>query len=114
MGETRDRFVKAKRAVGDAEAFIGMIGAPYQGGGGGVGEVRNVEVVEFVVHFQQHDGATNYHKAPSDLLDALDVVVKRRGVELLREAINVLRDNKRAAASDWHAEMEAVAAEMVD
>ncbi len=50
-----------------ADEWIALYGAPYSGGGGGIGKVSSLEAKATIYH-QAYNGATNYHDIPKEFI----------------------------------------------
>ena len=92
-----EAFQQKRRALRDAESWRALIGKRYGGGGGGTGNVCKA-VVTLTVYHQEYDGATNYHEAPHELRGFIERIAMQRGVELIDEALAVMRMDVRSAA----------------
>ena len=81
-----DDYNQFKRDRRAAEDWAALIGAPYRGGGGGIGKVHRAEVKAIVYH-QERDGATNYHDCPARLATALSIQTRAMFPQLLAAAL---------------------------
>lgn len=107
MAVAVDALNKQKREIQHAEYWMAMIGAHYNGGGGGIGKIRSL-TVKAEVYYQQYDGANNYHDMPSGLQWALSAVVLKRSKELLAEAMELMATQKRDLAVTAKQEYESL------
>ena len=98
-----DEFKAKKRALKKSEEWAEMIGKTYYGGGGGVGELRAIQVSVATLYFQLHDGDTNYHSAPKELLEKISDVVMVEFTRILELAISSMQiDTGQAAEKAAH------------
>lgn len=105
-----DEYRKHKEAMRHAEHWAALIGRRYHCGGGGIGEVKSVEVDATVYH-QEYDGATNYHAVPQGLRLALQSRIKAAFRDLLREALSDMEEERIKLAEAAHAEHAKLMAE---
>lgn len=108
---TKEKYEAAWYALHAAERYVSMVGSPYRGGGGGIGEVRTFRA-STTLYYQETDGATNYHESSDSFENALGLACMNNAATLFAEALDILRERKRGAAAEFHAEMAAVAAEV--
>ena len=92
-----EAFQRKHDALRVAESWRALIGKRYSGGRGGTGNVCNATVTLDIYH-QKYDGAMNYHNMPHELRGFIERIVIQRGVELIDEALAVMRMDLRAAA----------------
>ena len=75
----------------EAVKWLSLIGSPYHGGGGGIGNLRTLKLDKGdgapTVYHQQYDGANNYHIMPSSLAPYLEAEIKARFNELIKGAL---------------------------
>lgn len=102
-----DEAAKAKAELAHAQAWLDMIGARYEGGGGGVGSLRAV-TFSADVYFQRTHGSKNYHDAPDGMKRAMAEVIRRRFAELAAEALADLEVARKATALEVVAEHAAL------
>lgn len=81
-----EKYQKAKRELSFAQAWASLIGVPYQGGGGGIGEVVRLTVQAEVYH-QPYNGANNYHDIPPRLAEYISSAVKVNFGKLLADSL---------------------------
>lgn len=91
MGTLIQQYQGAKREHDDCAAWAALIGAPYRGGGGGVGELKSLQLMKGeaspTVYHQYSDGARNYHHMPAALAPHLEAAIKARFGELVADAL---------------------------
>jgi hypothetical protein len=93
-----DKFTKYQQEIGYATGWAGLIGKPYHGGGGGVGEITGI-TLNVTVYHQEYDGATNYHDVPDALKVELARAVRRNFKTLLAEAQEAMQMEKKVLAT---------------
>lgn len=93
-----DKFTKYQQELGYAAHWAGLIGKPYHGGGGGIGDITGV-TLNVTVYHQAYDGATNYHEVPDALKVELAKAVRRNFKTLLAEAQEAMQVEKKALAA---------------
>lgn len=84
-----ENLKKLQRDYEDAQAWLGLIGSPYCGGGGGVGELKAVDMTAVVYH-QPSDGATNYHDIPKILAQEIAALLKNQFTDVSAQAMKNL------------------------
>jgi len=106
------KYQDDKHEHADCSAWAAMIGTAYRGGGGGVGELRSLQLMKGeaspTVYYQYNDGAKNYHQMPASLAPHLEAAIKARFGELLSDALRrqaVALKVAAAKAVEEHAEM---------
>ena len=91
MGTMIQQYQIAKREHDDCAAWAALIGNKYNGGGGGIGELKSLRLASGeaapTVYHQYSDGAKNYHTMPPALAPHLEAVIKARFGELLADAL---------------------------
>ena len=91
MGTMIQQYQSAKREHDDCAAWAALIGKKYNGGGGGVGELKSLRLASGeaapTVYHQYSDGAKNYHTMPAALAPHLEAVIKARFGALLADAL---------------------------
>ena len=102
------QYQNAKREHANCVAWAALIGSPYGGGGGGVGKLISLRLMNATVYHQHRDGAKNYHEMPDALTLHLEAAIKERFNELLADALerqrSALKQTAEAAAKE-HAEL---------
>lgn len=112
MGTMIEQYQGAKREHEECAAWAALIGAPYRGGGGGVGELKSLQLMKGeaspTVYHQSSDGAKNYHPMPAAMAPHLEAAIKARFADLLADALErqqeALKQSARAAVNE-HAEL---------
>lgn len=91
MATKIEEYAKLKREMADATEWLGLIGKPYSGGGGGVGKLKPADIqVSVEVYHQEYNGANNYHKIPNALRDELKCMLAEQMLTLVWAARNRL------------------------
>lgn len=105
-------YERAKRDLESCMNWASLIGKPYRGGGGGVGELCSIKLMlgesRPTVYHQDRDGGKNYHLMPPALTQYLESAIKKRIVELLNDALVMQKAdvvNAAQKALDKHAEL---------
>jgi len=84
-------YVQAKHDLINAKKWEAMIGSTYHGGGGGVGRVVGVELVQLQIYHQHSNGATNYHSPPNDHLAAcIRLIATNMAPTIIAQAIGIM------------------------
>lgn len=104
MSSAIETYQEAKRLREDANRWTQMFGMRYHGGGGGIGDLRSISVAQAQIYYQETNGATNYHDAPSRMLRALEQVIASRFPELLTNAMNAIDKNLDHLAAEAYKE----------
>lgn len=98
------KYQGAKREHYECTEWAALIGSPYRGGGGGVGNLISVRLMAGdgapTVYHQRYDGATNYHRMPYALAPHLEAAIKARFGELLEDALGRQNAALKKAAED--------------
>ena len=81
------QYQGAKREHDYCAAWAALIGKEYSGGGGGIGELKALQLASVTVYHQYSDGAKNYHTMPAALAPHLEAAIKARFGELLADAM---------------------------
>ena len=85
------QYQGAKREHDYCAAWAALIGKKYNGGGGGIGELKSLRLMSGeaapTVYHQYSDGAKNYHTMPAALAPHLEAVIKARFGALLADAL---------------------------
>ncbi len=107
-----DAFQRIKDQERQAKEWVGLIGAHYSGGGGGVGKVATAGATVTIYH-QAYDGAVNYHECPNDEMQgALNDAASIKANEILALALRIMSERVRLKAGyaekDAKAVMEAL------
>jgi len=78
-----------KNALSQAGNWFALLGKPYDGGGGGTGNIPAHGVtVKFDIYHQPYDGATNYNEIPNrDTQEALNKAVYEKLPKLIGIAL---------------------------
>lgn len=100
MASKIEQYVAAKRVQDDCLEWAALIGSPYRGGGGGVGELRSLGLGQVTVYHQYSNGSQNYHDIPSALTPYLCTAIKARFGELLADALARQELALKAAAAE--------------
>jgi hypothetical protein len=106
MSNAIHKFQEAKTDLGYLKAWSSLIGAPYHGGGGGIGEVIRAAVSLTVYHQASH-GSTNYHD-PRSCQEYLNEAAKLMGPAIIHKAIELAEANVRVLADAAKSEAEEV------
>ena len=104
-----EAFQKKRNELGNAREWAQLIGKPYRGGGGGIGEVRSA-YADFEIYHQETDGATNYHTNPTCLRPYIERVVLSEASSIIGRALDLLAADVAEAARKARAEAEEVLA----
>lgn len=104
MGTMIQQYQGAKREHDECAAWAALIGSPYRGGGGGVGELKSLQLMKGeaspTVYHQYSDGAKNYHQMPAALAPHLEAAIKARFGELLADALERQKAALKKAAEE--------------
>lgn len=100
-----DDYRKFQADLRHAKCWADLIGNRYRGGGGGVGELREIKV-EATVYHQESDGANNYHAAPSALNQFLAAEIRKEFPNLLAAAQAAMEAKRVTLAAEATAEHE--------
>lgn len=120
--ETRiQQYEKAKNEFDKCSAWAALVGKPYIGGGGGVGELKSLHLktdeLGPTIYYQHSDGAKNYHPMPNALAQHLVEAIKARFSELLADALErqkaALKESAKSAVEE-HSELMKAAGIFVD
>lgn len=106
MSDTIKAYREKVRDVEQAKEWVGLIGSPYLGGGGGIGHIVSLAIAGEVYHHQHSNGATNYHHIPNGLAASLASVIKSDADSLLKRAmahLELQRTTLAQKARDEHA-----------
>lgn len=99
-----ERYNAAKREQAECQRWAALIGARYMGGGGGVGKLTSLRLMQGeaspTIYHQERDGATNYHAMPAALTEHLQDAIKAKFGELLADALAMQEVAVKAAAED--------------
>ena len=99
-----EKFKAAKQSYGKAKEFLSLIG---RDGHCGAGKFHSVEISNLQIYHQETAGATNYHEASLELLEALDAVIMENLPELSKKALEKLKEkaeqHKAAAQAEYQA-----------
>jgi hypothetical protein len=90
-------FSKKSNELSEAKRWGGLYGAPYHGGGGGIGSIKGMKFAATIYH-QYSDGATNYHDSPEGLNVAIATIIKADFRAILDRAIALMETEKTLAA----------------
>ncbi len=82
----------------NALEWFNLIGDVYHGGGGGVGQLRKLTLLEVEVYHQYSNGAKNYHDIPDELKLKLEKVIKNNFPKLITEALEMIETEKKELA----------------
>ena len=104
-----EAFQKKRNELATARGWAGLIGRPYCGGGGGIGEVRSADA-GFTIYHQPTDGATNYHTNPTCLRPYIERVVLSDATSIIGRALDLMAADVAEAARKARAEAEEVLA----
>jgi len=107
-----EKYKAAKRDQEYCEAWAALIGSPYRGGGGGVGELVSLRLLggesSPTVYHQYSDGAKNYHQMPAALAKHLEAAIVSNFSILLASALKMQKEEvkqKAALALEEHAQL---------
>ncbi len=101
-------YHRYKQSLESTKKWLALIGARYEGGGGGTGYVHGVHT-EFTIYHQAYDGATNYHEMPNrDFQIELDRAVYNHLKEIIKSAISEMEKNLSELAVFAKAEAETI------
>lgn len=98
-----DDYRTIQRHVDEAARWAEMLGARYEGGGGGTGSIVSLGVTP-TLYFQAYNGSTNYHKAPDALADWLSKEIRKDFPRLLALAQAAMAEEAKKLAD--HARKE--------
>lgn len=99
MSSKFDEFQNISRNLAQAEEWFALHGSPYHGGGGGIGKFINVRLSVDIYH-QYGNGDRNYHDVPNDAARvAINKAVEKRMADIVRDAIEIMRQDKQKAAA---------------
>lgn len=109
MGTMIQQYQGAKREHDECAKWASLIGSPYRGGGGGIGELISLRLMNGdgapTVYHQCSNGANNYHRMPPALAPHLEAAIKARFGELLADALGrqkaALKKAAEAAAKEY-------------
>ena len=92
MNSTKiEQYNSAKREQSACQQWAALLGSPYRGGGGGIGELRSVRLAKGegspTIYHQASDGATNYHAMPLSLSAHMEEAIKANFGRLLADAL---------------------------
>ena len=87
MATKIEQYNAAKREQTTCLAWTALIGNPYRGGGGGVGELKSLSLGSVTVYHQYSDGANNYHEIPAALAPHICAAIRARFGELVADAL---------------------------
>jgi len=82
-----EQYNTAKREQTTCQAWAALIGSKYHGGGGGFGQLKELQLAKVAVYHQYSDGANNYHDIPAALAPHLCAAIKARFGELVANAL---------------------------
>ena len=81
-----EQYNAAKREQSICQAWTALIGNKYDGGGGGIGQLSELQLAKVTVYHQSSDGANNYD-IPAALAPYLCAAIKARFDELVSDAL---------------------------
>lgn len=100
-----------RNSIKQAKSWRALIGAPYNGGGGGIGSVVNATVSMDIYHQYTH-GATNHHPIPCPALKAeMEAIVNGIGATIIDGAIAALETKLADAAAHVLKEFDGIRAD---
>jgi len=101
-------YQRYKQNLESTKKWLALIGARYEGGGGGTGHIHGVRT-KFAIYHQAYDGATNYHEIPNnDFQMELDRAVYNSLKETIKTAVSEMEKNLSELAVFAKAEAEAI------
>lgn len=104
MGTMIQQYQGAKREHDECAAWAALIGKKYNGGGGGIGELKSLRLMggegSPTVYHQDSDGAKNYHLMPAALAPHLEAAIKAQFGELLADALERQKAALKQAAEE--------------
>lgn len=91
-------FLKFKREHSRATEWANLLGAPYHGGGGGIGALTMLKA-EMKIYHQAYNGATNYHEPPELMRKAIERQISLRFKDIVSGALADLSKQREALAA---------------
>lgn len=110
-----NRYKDAQLELEKARKWAAMLGQPYRGGGGGIGQLRTLALAidgrRATIYYQEYNGANNYHPAPSSLIPHLEAAISAAFPAILADALDrqekAVKEIANQAADEYRALMVA-------
>ena len=105
-------YDNAKWDLANAKKWAALIGAPYDGGGGGIGKVVGVDRSDMRIYHQRSNGSQNYHSTPSEYLaTCISMVIAEMAPTIIAKAIAMMERGLVQKAAAAKVLMDAIAAD---
>jgi hypothetical protein len=108
-----EAWKEAKRNQDAAEKWASLLGKDSFATARHVGTISSARG-DFTIHYQPSDGANNYHECSSAFRSALKDVMEAMAPELIRKAIEIMRETTRLALIQCEDELTSMQKEIAD